>query len=116
MSSNNNAVAGPPKPPRSEATVRRVDWPVACSLLLGVLFLERLSFSFIKGAINSAMVLISFSHFAAGLAPHLHDSLGMDRDVAETCVQLVVQVTFFAPIVGAMLADAKYGKYGCNGH
>lgn len=71
-------------------------WPMSCNLLLLAQFLERLSLAHLKGVFT----------------PFLVQNVGIQPEVANTCLQLLIQVGFFAPIVGAVLADAKYGKYG----
>ena len=102
-----NSTEGPKKPQR---VMPSAVWPMACSLLLLVQFFERLSFFLLQSG------LFNFFDFhflsIAVFVSHLNKKLGMDKSLANEILQMVIQMTFSAAIVGAVLADAKYGKYG----
>lgn len=58
------------------------------------------------------MERFSFYFLKSTLSNHLIDNLGMNVLTANTSQKLIIQVTFFAAIVGGIMCDIKYGRYG----
>ncbi|CAK5075023.1 unnamed protein product [Meloidogyne enterolobii] len=96
MTNSSNSIKSQTKPP-FELKQPLAVWPIKLSLIIfGIQFLERFSFYFLKSTLSN----------------HLIDNLGMNILTANTSQKLIIQVTFFAAIVGGIMCDIKYGRYG----
>ncbi|CAK5029889.1 unnamed protein product [Meloidogyne enterolobii] len=96
MTNSSNSIKSQTKPP-FELKQPLAVWPLKLSLIIfGIQFLERFSFYFLKSTLSN----------------HLIDNLKINILTANTSQKLIIQVTLFAAIVGGIMCDIKYGRYG----